>query len=199
MAFRPYAVINQNEMKSKGVNDRYVAFLRGINVGGHHKVPMAKLREELAKLNFKKVVTLLNSGNVIFESGNNDLNDLENTISTHLEKTFGFPIPTIIRRSEMIINMTEKDPFKNEALTKDIRWYVSFLKNDIKIDLQLPWESDDGSFRIINLDGRTVISVLDLSISGTPKGMEAFERFFGKDATTRNWKTIKRIQMKLEV
>ncbi|WP_424372794.1 DUF1697 domain-containing protein, partial [Muriicola sp.] len=40
----------------------YVAFLRGINVGGHHKVPMANLRRELEAMSFKKVTTLLNSG-----------------------------------------------------------------------------------------------------------------------------------------
>ena len=47
---------------------RYLAFLRGINVGGH-QVPMAKLREELAGLGFTDVETLINSGNVIFTDG----------------------------------------------------------------------------------------------------------------------------------
>jgi len=47
--------------------EKYVAFLRGINVGGHHKVPMADLRKELEKLGFENVMTLLNSGNIIFE------------------------------------------------------------------------------------------------------------------------------------
>jgi uncharacterized protein (DUF1697 family) len=47
---------------------KYVAFLRGINVGGHHKVPMADLRKELGKLDFKNSVTLLNSGNIKFET-----------------------------------------------------------------------------------------------------------------------------------
>ena len=46
--------------------EKYVGFLRGINVGGHHKVPMAELSKELKKLNFENVVTLLNSGNVVF-------------------------------------------------------------------------------------------------------------------------------------
>lgn len=46
--------------------NRYVAFLRGINVSGHHKVPMADLRKEMEKLNFEKVITILNSGNIIF-------------------------------------------------------------------------------------------------------------------------------------
>ena len=43
-----------------------VAFLRGINVGGHHKVPMAELKTTLVGMGFSNIKTLLNSGNVVF-------------------------------------------------------------------------------------------------------------------------------------
>ncbi len=78
--------------------NKYIAFLRGINVSGHHKVPMLQLRKEMEFLNFTKVSTLLNSGNIIFESNISNEEYLEKLISNHLEKTFGFPIPTIIRK-----------------------------------------------------------------------------------------------------
>lgn len=178
--------------------NRYVAFLRGINVSGHHKVPMAELRKEMEKINFKKVVTLLNSGNVIFDSTSDDLESLEKTISTRLEKKFGFPIPTILRKAEMIYHLLKKDPFKDVILTKDIRLYVTFLQNDTETDLSLPWTSDDNSYKIIDKNNKTVLSVLDLSIAKTPKAMKAFESFFGKNITTRNWNTIKRIEKKLD-
>ncbi len=178
--------------------NRYVAFLKGINVGGHHKVPMAELRKEMEKMNFKKVVTLLNSGNVIFESTNDDLESLEKTISKHLEKKFGFPILTILRKAEMIYHLLNNDPFKDVILTKDIRLYVSFLQKDTETNLCLPWTSDDNSYKIIDKSDKTILSVLDLSIAKTPKAMEAFERFFGKNITTRNWNTIKRIEKKLD-
>ena len=181
-------------MKSKKTSEKYVAFLRGINVGGHHKVPMADLRKEMEKLNFENVVTILNSGNIIFDAIADDLQVLESTIFEHLEKSFGFPIPTIIVKSDMLYGLLSSDPFKNEVLTKDIRFYVSFLRKDIVTDLTIPWISDDNSCKIINKIEKTIISVFDLSITNTPKGMEAIERFFGKDITTRNWNTIKRIE-----
>jgi len=78
--------------------EKYVAFLRGINVGGHHKVPMADLRKELEKLGFENVETLLNSANIIFEAISDYEENLEKKISAHLEKSFGFPIPTIVRK-----------------------------------------------------------------------------------------------------
>lgn len=179
--------------------NRYVAFLRGINVSGHHKVPMADLRKEMEKLNFEKVITILNSGNIIFDSAKDDVKSLEKIVSDHLEKTFGFPIPTIIRKSETIYHLLDKDPFKDILLTKDIRLYVSFLQEDVKTDLQLPWVNDNNAFKIIGKIDKAIISVLDLSITKTPKGMEALERYFGKQITTRNWNTIKRIEKKLEI
>ncbi len=178
--------------------NRYVAFLRGINVSGHHKVPMAELRKEMEGLSFKKVMTILNSGNIIFDSTSEDLEHLEKKIAAHLEKTFGFPIPTILRRSSTIIDLTVSDPFKDEEHTKDTRLYVPLLQKEAKMSLPLPWISDDNSFKIIDLKDKTIVSILDLSIAKTPKAMGALERSFGKEITTRNWNTIKRIEKKLE-
>jgi len=175
--------------------EKYVAFLRGINVGGHHKVPMADLRSELEKLNLKNIVTLLNSGNIIFESNDNNL---ENNISGHLEKSFGFPIPTVIRKSANINELLNKNPFKDVKITKDIRLYVSFLWKDHGTELILPWRSPDNSFEIVEKMDETIFSILDLSVSKTPKAMEALEKFYGKDMTTRNWNTIERIGEKIK-
>ena len=175
------------------MKEKFVAFLRGINVGGHHKVPMAELRKELEKLGCQNIVTLLNSGNIVFEAISSDLAVLEKTISEHLERSFGFPVPVIIRTSEIISSSIKEQPFKDVTLTKDIRLYVSFLREEIQTDLILPWTSTDKSFTIIDIKDKTIFSVLDLSISKTPKAMLSLERYFGKDITTRNWNTIERL------
>ncbi len=59
---------------------KLTAFLRGINVGGHHKLPMAELRNQLATVGCEQVQTLLNSGNVVFETKNTNIQDLEASI-----------------------------------------------------------------------------------------------------------------------
>ncbi|MBE0648758.1 MAG: DUF1697 domain-containing protein [Bacteroidales bacterium] len=171
----------------------YIAFLRGINVGGHHKVPMVDLRREFEKLNHKNIVTLLNSGNIVFDAINSDIEELEKKISSHLEKFFGFPIPTIIRTAEMIHRLLDNSPFHDVGLTKDIRLYVSFLRENNQVSLKLPWNSPDNSLKIIGITNKTVLSVVDLSVSETTKAMALLERYFGKDITTRNWNTIERI------
>ncbi|MGI9550249.1 MAG: DUF1697 domain-containing protein [Aurantibacter sp.] len=186
-------------MNSQKGAESYVAFLRGINVGGHHKVPMADLRSEMEVLGFKNVLTLLNSGNVIFDSAVKKNEDLEEVISGHLEKIFGFPVPTIIRKSKTICKLFETAPFRDVKIDKDIRLYVSFLKKNTQSDLEFPWSSTDDSYKILDRRDQAILSILDLSVSKTPQAMAAVEKFFGSDITTRNWKTIERIVNKLQV
>ncbi len=124
--------------------------------------------------------------------------NLEKMISEHLEKSFGFPIPTVIRESEVICELLSNNPFKDVKLTKDIRLYVSFLRKVDTTKLKLPWKSSDNSYEIIGKRDKTILSVLDLSVSKTPKAMEALEKYFGKDITTRNWNTIERIGKNLK-
>ncbi len=185
-------------MKSHEAKEKYVAFLRGINVGGHHKVPMADLRKELEKSGFENVITILNSGNIIFDAKADNLESMEEAISEHLENYFGFPIPVIVRKSATMIELFHDQPFKDVNLTKDIRLYVSFLKHDTNPGLKLPWTSPDESYRITQKKDKNILSVLDLSTSKTPKAMEALEKHFGAEITTRNWNTIERIVQKIK-
>lgn len=177
--------------------EKYIALLRGINVGGHHKLPMADLKKSLAQLGYKNVITLLNSGNVVFEAPIQKALALETSLSALLERTFLFPVPVLIRTAKSIEELYSAAPFEEIEVHKDIRLYVSFLKEDKQPDLTLPWSSEDDSFRIISRSEKAVHSVLDLSISQTPKAMDALEKMFGKDITTRNWKTVERIIKKL--
>lgn len=173
---------------------KHIALLRGINVGGHHKVPMAELRKEMENLGFSKVITLLNTGNIIFET--QETADLETKIEAHLQKIFGFPVPVLLRSFEEISDVAESNPFENIKINENIRLYVTFLKNEPKNKLSLPYLSKDESFRTIEVRGKTIFSVLDLSKGITVKGMDDLEKIFGKEITTRNWNTIVKLIQK---
>lgn len=175
----------------------YIALLRGINVGGHHKVPMAELRQEMEKMGFENVRTLLNSGNVVFGGDPESEETLEKTMAARLEQVFSFAIPVLVRKAEDIKALIDADPFKDIEVTKNIRLYVSFLRELPEVEPALPWISEDGFFKIMAIHDRAVCSVLNISATTTPKGMEALGHFFGKDMTTRNWNTLIRIANKL--
>ncbi|MEX2457225.1 MAG: DUF1697 domain-containing protein [Balneolaceae bacterium] len=176
---------------------RYVAFLRGINVGGSHKVPMADLRKEMSNLGYKNVNTLLNSGNVIFDASTGAVQNLAENISNHLEQVFGFRVPVLVRSAENIFNLIDHDPFKQIELTNDLRFYVSFLQENPKVEITLPWSAEDESFRILEIRDKVICSVLDLSVTKTTKGMKLLEHMFGKNLTTRNWNTVLKLGNKI--
>ena len=175
----------------------YIAFLRGINVGGHHKLPMADLKVIFNNLGYTDIITILNSGNIIFKTPKQKSNDLEKTIEKVLEETFHFPVPTCIREASQIQELYHCDPFQHIEISKDIRLYISLLKEDKDIPIELPWVSTDTSYQILEKREATIISVLDLSISKTTTAMKILENNYGKNITTRNWKTIERIIKKL--
>lgn len=74
----------------------YVALLRGINVGGNNKVPMADLRACLSNAGLHNVRTYIQSGNVIFESSETDETTLTKNIEVAIEQTFGFPVAVAV-------------------------------------------------------------------------------------------------------
>lgn len=89
---------------------RYVVLLRGINVGGKRKVPMADLREALeAHGSFADVSTYIQSGNVLLTSTDARAG-LEETIETVLDERFGFPIPVMVRSHAQLRSVVTKAP-----------------------------------------------------------------------------------------
>ena len=75
---------------------KYVALLRGINVGGNNKVPMADLKACFEAAGLANVSTYINSGNVLFESGKTDAIKLAESCCEAMEKQFGFPISCVV-------------------------------------------------------------------------------------------------------
>lgn len=78
---------------------KYVALLRGINVGGNHRVPKAELKAVLEGLGFEDVVIYINSGNAIFSSNQEPKSE---DVRAALVAHFGFDIPTLILSGEKI-------------------------------------------------------------------------------------------------
>jgi uncharacterized protein (DUF1697 family) len=88
----------------------YVAFLRGINVGGR-TVRMERLREVFRALGFSDVETFIASGNVIFGSDVPDPMALERRIETALESALGFEVATFVRPVRQLGAIARHQPF----------------------------------------------------------------------------------------
>ncbi|MCU0339175.1 MAG: DUF1697 domain-containing protein [Spirosomaceae bacterium] len=170
-----------------------IAFLRGINVGGRHKVPMPELRKTLIGMGFENIRTLLNSGNVVFDTAREDTWAIEEEIENHLSGVFAFPIPVIVCPKTALVDLVAANPFANQVVNENTRLYVSFLKSPPLFSLTTPWFSKDKTYQILSVDDKIICSVLDLSSTQTSKGMDELEKLFGKAITTRNWNTVLKV------
>lgn len=89
---------------------RYIAFLRGINVSGKNKIPMAELKKDFEQLGFGEVKTYLNSGNVIFSSDEENIENLIYRIETMIKNQFGFDIPVFVISKEKLEDILRNAP-----------------------------------------------------------------------------------------
>ncbi len=171
---------------------RYVALLRGINVGGKSKVEMAKLKKVFESLEFTNVLTYINSGNVLFETKKQSPSILISIIEKKLEAAFGFPIRTMVCTAEGLQKVAETIPstWKNDSVQ---RTDVLFL-----------WEKFD-SKKTINLivkrEGVDVLRYVPGAIIWNLKRVNynksAMRKFIGtevyKHMTARNVNTVRKL------
>jgi len=75
----------------------HIALIRGINVGGHKAVAMSELRDLLAGLGFSDARSLLQSGNLVFQSGSRTAVGLEHLLETEAEKRLGLRADFLVR------------------------------------------------------------------------------------------------------
>lgn len=111
---------------------KYVALLRGINVGGNRMVPMADLKASFEQLGFADVKTYINTGNVIFATNISNPLKLTKMIEKQILKDFGFDVAVIVRSQDQIQKVVKAIP---DSWNND---------NEQKCDVMFLWpEIDD--------------------------------------------------------
>ena len=107
----------------------YIALLRGINVGGHKKIKMADLREMFVKMHFEGVETYIQSGNVVFKSGDSNIVSLEEKIKKMIVDTFGFDVSVLVKKKIDLLNILKESPFTKTEDIEDNKIYYVILKS----------------------------------------------------------------------
>ncbi|MCB0397151.1 MAG: DUF1697 domain-containing protein [Flavobacteriales bacterium] len=168
----------------------YISILRGINVSGQKKVPMADLRKVYESLGLQDVSTYIQSGNVIFSGGARDETKLVTSIEKAIEKKFGFHVPVMLRTDEQWKHIIAGNPFLSEEGVDETRLYVTILDEEPSADLvrQIS-EKDFGADRFV-VKGKEVYIYCPVGYGNTKINNNFFEKKLKVGATTRNWKTM---------
>jgi len=176
---------------------KYVALLRGI-APLNPNMRNDKLRRVFEKLGFANVKTVISSGNVIFESPSRSVRELEARIENALSEELEFNSTTIIRSQKQVQQLVDKNPFEDREHSQKSSLNVTFLKKKRKIDIQFPYKVDNRDYTLLGMYDGAICSVIDLTSAKTPDLMLWLEKQFGKEITTRTWKTVERIRNVME-
>lgn len=171
---------------------KYVAFLRGINVGGKNKIKMETLREVCAAIGFENVKTYIISGNIIFETSKSDDKKLAEKIETAIEKEFGLNIKTIVRSIEEIENIVKNNPFEGQ-FENDKDLHVFFLDEEMpdeKRDLLLSNNNENEQYFVRD---REIFCLLKVSVLDSLMGKDYIAKKLKVSSTARNWRTVNKV------
>ncbi len=174
---------------------RYVAFLRGVNVGTHNRLSTSALCRRLAASGFRDVSGYKQSGNVIFDTHEGDTGVIGKRIREELHGLIGKDVDVFLRTMQQVKDIVDLDPFKEARSGDDTGEFITFLEKDIPVKPVLPIESPRKDVEVICIRGPDVFCRVrkNNGRSGDPNGF--IESKFKVSATTQNWATIKGIAL----
>jgi len=170
----------------------YIAFLRGINVGGH-VVKMDRMRHLFEELGLRNVRSYIQSGNIFFETDEEERPKLTATVEQHLHQALGYAVPTMLRTIEEVEELLALEPFKHLEVRDDMRLCVMFMADRLPQDLQLPLRSPKGDMEIVAVTEYEAFVVWHLIKGRPPTSDSWFGKTLGKNTTTRFFHTTAKI------
>lgn len=168
----------------------YLALLRGINVSGQKKMPMAELRSLMENMEFRNVQTYIQSGNVIFQSSEKDPKLLEQHIKNAILSHFGFEVPVLVKTGNVLKLILDDCPFIPLKKERSYFTLLHYAPENKRVDAL-------GKMRFPNEE--FVISehcVYLYSSTGYGRAKcnnNFFEHKLKVTATTRNYKTMMKL------
>jgi uncharacterized protein (DUF1697 family) len=169
---------------------RYVALLRGINLGRARQVDMPRLRELLTGRGHANVRTHLRSGNVVLDSPLPET-EVAAGLAEAIEAEFGFAVPVVVRTGAEMGAVVNGNPFTGVA-TDPARYLVTFMSDPpdaARVDA-LPPAEGDGAYLV---RGRELYLWLPDGVQGTPLASWKWDTLLGRPGTSRNWNTVTRL------
>ena len=182
---------------------KYVAVLRGINVGGRRKIRMADLRKLFVEWGYDNVATYIQSGNVVFETMEMDSSAIARQISEGIEQHYGFDVPTIVRTASEMEAIIKGNPFfegtANDFEVADIKpLHITFLQSLPTADCIASLAAFDAGGDEYAIVGKAVFIYCNNGYGKTKLNNQLLERKLKVQATTRNWKTVLRLWAMLQ-
>ena len=167
-----------------------IAMLRGVNVGGHHKVPMQQLRALCERLHCRRPETLIQSGNVVFEIPAEAERTIAADLEEALERQFGFHSPVILRSLAEMRAIVARNPFEGRDPALGL---VTFLRSDPGDAACAAAQPLAAGPEQVTFAGKEMFIYYPFGAGRSKLPMAKIERTLGCIGTSRNWNTVQRL------
>lgn len=165
----------------------YIAFLKGINVGGHKKVSMADLHELLSSSGYENVQTYIQSGNVVLQASEKSLLKIEEVIKKSIFKKFGFEVSVLVKTIQNLERIFDACPFSEEK--KKASYFIMLHDTPesdlIKVASEKVYEGEE--YAIIK---NCIYFFCEKGFGQAKFNTNFFERKLKTFATARNYNTM---------
>lgn len=171
---------------------RYVAFLRGINVGGHGVITMAELRTLFASFGVGEVSTYIQSGNVLFSDTERDRRRLTRRLEDGLAEALDRPVTVFVLTRDELQEAAAHNPFDPAAHAATRQCHLVFLSAEPDAAHRDALMEAQGNEYRFHVRGRVLYMAYDRALGGRRRNVD-FERLLGVRATARTWKVVDRL------
>jgi uncharacterized protein (DUF1697 family) len=170
-----------------------ISMLRGVNVGGHNKIKMDGLRALCESLKLRDPRTYVQSGNVVFRTGERDLGRLAKRLENEIERSFGFRPDVIFRTTTELREAIARSPFATRRGIEPSKLLVIFLANDPSQEAReqvLKIKTDPEELRI---DGREIYIYYPNGLARPKLSWAVIEKTLKTRGTGRNWNSVTKL------
>lgn len=171
---------------------RYVALLRGINVGGNTMVKMEELRKTFEALGFENVVSYINSGNLAFDAKKSSEPSLVRKLEKAIEADFGKPVKVVVRSQPDIERILSNNPYEGEYSSHK-EMHVLFLNEEMPGEKTAQLRTFAPDVERFTVSGREIYCHLPMGVADSVMGRGLFEKKLKVTVTARNWRTVEKL------
>ena len=167
----------------------FIALLRGINVSGSNRIPMAELCSLCTKIGWTDVQTYIQSGNLVFSAYGKPA-ALEVALEQVIQKRFGFSIPVIVRPADAWPSYVKNNPFSKESAKEPKFTHLALSKLPPKANAAKELQGRAANGEKIVQKGDALWIHFPTGVGKSKLSPSLLDRLIGSPVTLRNWNTV---------
>jgi uncharacterized protein (DUF1697 family) len=167
-----------------------ISLLRGINLGGHKQIKMSELCALYGSLGHCDARSHINSGNVVFRTGERELGTVVEKLESAIEKKFGFHADVVVRTTSEMRDVIRRSPFAKRKDVEPGKLLVTFLPQKPSGELGEQIRGLKPDPEEMYLDGREIYTYFPNGVGRSKLFSGLSGKLLKHKGTARNWNTV---------